>query len=360
MSSEPRRSPRSWRRLPISAWPELDHRLWHAAQTPTSLLDEGGRASKWRPATVGLVANAYGLWLRWLRHKGRLSGTEPPIARITRARIGDYLADLKTRYSDATIALYLHHLHAMLRAMSADSELAWLAQLARRISARAKPARPKLPRLVDSGVLFAVGLQLMEDARTHSDGLGIGAAVEYRDGLQIAMLACRPLRLGELMALRVDETIRKVESRYVVQLPASVTKNRRELERPYPGELTEAIDFYIHQVRPVLAARKASSAVGSDAFWVSRRGNPMRPGNVSDRIRRLTRKHVGRDLSPHLFRDCAATSVAIKDPRHIGIVKDVLGHATLRTSEKHYNQATSVSGLRRYQMAIKALRDEGG
>lgn len=84
----------------------------------------------------------------------------------------------------------------------------------------------------------------------------------------------------------------------------------------------------------------------------------MDPGHVSRHIRRLTLEYLGRDLCPHLFRDCAATSVAIEDPKHIGIVKDVLGHSTLRTSQKYYNQANSVSSLRRYQTAMRALRDD--
>jgi integrase len=47
--------------------------------------------------------------------------------------------------------------------------------------------------------------------------------------------------------------------------------------------------------------------------------------------------------------------VAIDDPKHIGIVKDVLGHSTLRTSERYYNQANSISSLRRYQATVGAL-----
>jgi len=37
------------------------------------------------------------------------------------------------------------------------------------------------------------------------------------------------------------------------------------------------------------------------------------------RITTRTRDGFGRAINPHLFRDCAATSIAIEDPCHIGI-----------------------------------------
>jgi hypothetical protein len=51
---------------------------------------------------------------------------------------------------------------------------------------------------------------------------------------------------------------------------------------------------------------------------------------------------LGRPINPYLFRDCAATSVAIDDPRHIGIAWRLLGHRTPKTTEQYYNQARSV------------------
>jgi integrase/recombinase XerC len=57
-----------------------------------------------------------------------------------------------------------------------------------------------------------------------------------------------------------------------------------------------------------------------------------------------------------LFRDCVATDIAIIDPSHIGIVKAILGHTTLATSEKYYNQATSFHAARRMQDVVARLR----
>ena len=61
-------------------------------------------------------------------------------------------------------------------------------------------------------------------------------------------------------------------------------------------------------------------------------------------------------MNPHLFRDAAATSIAIEDPSHVGSTKSVLGHSSLRTSERHYNQARSTEATAAYQSRVTTLR----
>jgi site-specific recombinase XerC len=74
------------------------------------------------------------------------------------------------------------------------------------------------------------------------------------------------------------------------------------------------------------------------------------------RIMKLTQERFGEIINPHLFRDCAATSIAIEDSQHVRCVTTVLGHASLATSEKHYNQANALEASRRLQGHVLALR----
>jgi integrase len=78
------------------------------------------------------------------------------------------------------------------------------------------------------------------------------------------------------------------------------------------------------------------------------------------RITSRTWEGLGRAINPHLFRDCAATSIAIDDPDHIGIVSRLLGHRAASTAERYYNHARSVEASRRLQQQILALRDRIG
>jgi integrase len=83
-----------------------------------------------------------------------------------------------------------------------------------------------------------------------------------------------------------------------------------------------------------IVARQADNAV-----WLSLTGAPMGATAIYRATTRRTLAKFGTAVNPHLFRDCAATTIALDDPKCIQIVMHVLGHTHLATSEAHYNQA---------------------
>ena len=150
----------------IEGWPERDAILWKNARMPVSVLDEGGRAARWRPSTVRLGIEAYDRWLVWLKQRGDLPLSEGPAARITKPRISAYIEHLRSRQlADITVAMSLHHLCYTAKALEDTADLKWLARIARRLVAKAKPARAKAPRLVDVTKLYKLGTHLMDQAR---------------------------------------------------------------------------------------------------------------------------------------------------------------------------------------------------
>ena len=140
--------------------------------------------------------------------------------------------------------------------------------------------------------------------------------------------------------------------------PAAETKTKtgQALEFPLPADLVVGLHRYLEQHRPVLLARGARQAVPMTALWVSKQGTHMGSAAIGHQVRQRTASAFGKSLSPHLFRDCAATEIAISAPEHVRIIKPILGHATLATSERHYNQAGSLEAGRRYGRTITALR----
>ena len=66
----------------------------------------------------------------------------------------------------------------------------------------------------------------------------------------------------------------------------------------------------------------------ADAVWVHEAGGGYAPGALAQRIAKLTKRMVGVAISTHLFRDCAATTIATEDPAPL------LGHATLKTARE--------------------------
>jgi hypothetical protein len=61
-----------------------------------------------------------------------------------------------------------------------------------------------------------------------------------------------------------------------------------------------------------------------------------------------------------LFRDCAATSIAIDNPKHVGDASLVLGHAGHRMTEKHYNHARSLEASRRLARTLVRFARSAG
>ena len=60
---------------------------------------------------------------------------------------------------------------------------------------------------------------------------------------------------------------------------------------------------------------------------------------IYDRVRARTKDQFGVAMNPHLFRDAAATTMAIADPANVRLAAPLLGHRTFTTTEKYYRQA---------------------
>ncbi len=73
-------------------------------------------------------------------------------------------------------------------------------------------------------------------------------------------------------------------------------------------------------------------------------------------IVRETERAFGLPVNPHLFRDCAATSIAIDDPTSVRMAASVLGHAGFGSTEKYYNLATGLEAGRAYSSVLCARR----
>ena len=64
----------------------------------------------------------------------------------------------------------------------------------------------------------------------------------------------------------------------------------------------------------------------------------------------------GKAMSPHLFRDAAATTMATADPGNVRVAAPVLGHRTFAPTERHYIQATGLQAQAGYLKVIKERR----
>ena len=123
--------------------------------------------------------------------------------------------------------------------------------------------------------------------------------------------------------------------------------------------LVPHLQTYLTDRRSGIAALRGSRrGVSTGALWLSIYGPPMTDNGIYDRIGARTREGLGQPINPHLFRDCAATSVAIDDPAHVSIGSRLLGHRSASTTERYYNQARGVEASRLMQDYLLTLRHD--
>jgi integrase/recombinase XerD len=338
-----------------SEWPAGDRARRAQALIGGDVIDGGGSLADYSSPFLRRLDAGYGRWLQWLDLHNQLDPVASPAARVTRRRVTAYVDDLRVANSTTTASGRLDELYYMCRAIDVGHPLPWLPHMAAMIRASNISVRIKAPRMVGAVQLFRLGLRLMEhagDANTPRRGV-----MQYRNGLIISLLAACPLRLRNLAMLWIGDSFIRHQDEWWIDIPGSATKTGVPLVFPLPTELTVFINEYLERYRPVLLEmRQRWVKAAGDALWISTAGSAMSYDSFYGPITRTTRAAFGRSINPHLFRDCAATSVAVDDPDHVRIVAPLLGHASLSTSERHYNQARSHQAARRWQEHLLALR----
>ena len=207
----------------------------------------------------------------------------------------------------------------------------------------------KRARLVDSTRLYDLGFALMNSAdprEPHHRGL-----IQFRDGLIIAFLAARPIRRRNLASMRLNVHLMRNGRSFSVTFGPEETKNGEVLEFELNDALNDAFDYYLEHIRPYFPG-----ADTHDGVWASIRGRPMCDQAIYQQVCKRTRAAYGFPINLHMFRHCAASTIARRDPQHIGVSRGLLGHKRLDTTEKYYNMARSLEAGQSHQAAIMSLR----
>lgn len=337
--------------LKLADWPARDQAAWEAILSPGDILDGTmGAGLKWRPETREKYRKGYGRWLNFLLNNSLLDPNEAPEERVTPERIRVYIEELQAQ-NVASWTRYgrLAELQSVIAAFAPSRDFGWLNRATRYHERNAVDRRQKLHRLQPAHVILQWALTRMDAIRLappKRDWAG-----SYRDALMIGLLAVCPVRLGNLTMIELDRHLIRINKAFHLRFAGGETKTGHALDLPVLDALTEPINHYLDAVRPVLLAGE-----NHPRFWITRYGQPMNNKMMHLAITRTTERAFGRPINPHLFRDCAATFVALEDPEHIGIAGPLLGHVDLRTTQKHYIQANQMIAGRRLNHSVARLR----
>jgi integrase len=333
----------------------MDRKAWAQALAPGDPFAPGGLGADWSEATRRLTAVGYGYWLAWLDRRGLLDPLVPPAERATKERVRTYAKEFQATWSSFTVQGRIQQLGDALRVMTPGMSFGWISRAAGRLRSRARPVKDKRSRLQSPAQLAELGLWLMDLA--DREVVTLELAMKYRDGLVIALLAYRPLRARNLAMIVCGEHLVQRDGVWHLMFTDRQTKSRRGHETLFPAGLVPQLEKYLGTYRPVLLTKGGQQPPAPvTALWVSRDATALGYRTIAHRVRRHTRAAFGVAMTPHLFRDAAATAIAIHDPEHVNNIMPVLGHSTLTTSERHYNQARGLEAGRRYHGTVQAIR----
>jgi integrase/recombinase XerD len=336
MSSTVPTNKKVFRSLKLDAWPETDRRLLQEALKPKAFLKPGGAAAGWRDKTLEGVVYRYGVFLWWLHETGRLAPTSTPIARITPDNIEAFVNQYGACHASTSLAGTVHGVYEATRVMHPEADLAYLREVVAALKTTARP-RPKALRIADHRALIELGEALIAHGAARAEQDHLLSAVAMRDGCMILFAVACPLRHSNFEDLRLGASLLREERGYRVRFEASQMKNHQPFDADIPEWLTARLARYCETARRVLQRR--SNEPDGGWLWLGAEGEHMTGKAISRRVRQLTARHLGREMSLHLFRDGATTTVAVEAGEYIGIAGDLLGHTDHRTSEKYYNQA---------------------
>jgi len=337
--------------LPWDQWPAVDRSAWNAAVHPGNMLEDGGRASHWAPRSQRTVLFGYRRWL------GHLALHEPdaldldPSDRIIPDHVQGYITALRASITPAGTHNYVKHLHDAARIMWPDEDWTWLREVARRLAQLVEPPN-KRPRMKSSSQLLDLGIDLMSKAQASTDMRPKDRALLYRDGLIIGLFATRAFRRRTFAAIRIGTTLIRVGQGYALTFRPQDTKNHQSLETSVPEVLVPYLDTYLKTYRLMIFGSDRH-----DGLWASAKGRPMTEEAIYERVCLHTRRAFGESVNPHLFRDCLATEIAIRDPENVAIAAHMLGHIDPTITERYYIQAETLEAGRKYQEGVMALRE---
>ena len=141
-----------------------------------------------------------------------------------------------------------------------------------------------------------------------------------RDEAIIATLLYTGLRVGELVALQVDD-VTLSERKGTIQIRADVAKGGKEREVPVPKTAREALELYIDEL----------PAGGNGPLFIGRQGALSAEG-VAAVVSKYADWSRLEGVTPHVLRHTFAYSYLENNNNDLVALADILGHTDLNTT----------------------------
>jgi integrase/recombinase XerC len=300
---------------------------------------------QWRPATLRTAEECYASYLKSASELGanNAAPTEPSVAHWVEGMSQRGLAS-------RSLVNRVAGLRAAMRILYPDQDWAWLERDITILAEEAEPARDKLSRIADIADIRQAAIARMR----HIERMPLTpkAALAYQDGLVMLLLSYRPVRCRNLAETRLGINLIFDEAFTQGRLSYHQTKTGVRYEVPLPSAVLLRLRKFVSTYRPMLACDTSS-----DHAWLSVDGRPLSSHRLCQRIARATEKALGIRITPHLFRDCLATTISEIAPEHIEDAARLLGHHWPSEERRDENFKPMIETYRQRSGSTKAARE---
>ena len=197
---------------------------------------------------------------------------------------------------------------------------------------------------------------LMAEARLLRHQAPVKAAVLAQIATAIAILCFAPIRLGNLIQIRLEENLIKpgsLDGPYWLVFPHYDVKNRVQLNFKLVPQVCDIIDEYIHGFRSILLR-------GSNAAWLfpGETGGVKTSRTLSLQITDRIEKASGLRITAHQFRHVAAAIYLKVHPGQYEIVRQLLGHRNIETTMNSYVGLDMIQATETFSEIVKQRWEE--
>jgi len=322
-----------WPEMELEAWPQKCRTAWNNAVRKETPFEDGGRAAGFAAPTIRTMGSLFGTLLHWLAQRGELNEEDGPADCLTPAKFYAYLSHRRATCTANTVYNNVQMLSLTLSVLEPDQKWNWLRRhplVPTRDEALAsrKPIRP-----IDLGPFFfnlINQLQALDDLPK-----SYPKAKRQRDFLMVAVCACTPLRLKNIVDLRLGDNIFRHGGGYEIRYHPRSIKNKKQMTLQLPEELMVHMDLYISDYRPMLLQHSKQSDDG--ALWLARKSGCISRSTTQSIVARVTKEILDWTATPHSFRHSAVTQLLERNTSGDVTAAALLGHRGLATVRTYYD-----------------------
>jgi integrase len=173
--------------------------------------------------------------------------------------------------------------------------------------------------------------------------------------LMIEFLLHVPLRMANVAELAFEQHISWPagrNGRAWLLIPGVKTKTGEPYEAELSGELLAMLRTYRDKILSKLSGRRRNE------IFVAVDGRRKRAETISDLFKETTLAHLGFTVTPHQMRHIAAKLILDQNPGAFELVKQLLGHKSLKTTIAFYAGLDTSRAVRHHHALIQAVRAE--